>query len=265
MNTKSMYCNNCGNKGHAFKTCKDPVTSCGILLLRGAAEPLRLPCDPLTTSILMVKRKDSMAYMEFIRGKYDPSDSEYIQKLMKHMTKQEQDQIRTEDFDTLWMKLWGVGRDTKSTEYYTAKENYESINRKDLLDKSPSSFTDPEWGFPKGRRSKGESDLECAVREFWEETNIQSDAYTILPKVFFTEIFTGTNNVQYKHVYFLALLTNSKLLPDEKSLTSMQRREVSQVGWKTLQQSKQITRPHYTERKKILSNLERIIQEYESV
>lgn len=213
----------------------------------------------------MVKRKDSMAYMEFIRGKYDPADTDYICKLMKNMTKQEQQQIVTEDFDTIWTKLWGVGRDTKSSEYYTAKENYEQIDRRRLIESVPSSFTDPEWGFPKGRRSKGESDLECAVREFWEETNIKSDAYSVLPKLSLTEIFTGTNNIQYKHVYFIALLNDASLLPNEKLLTSMQRREVSEVGWKTLAESKQITRPHYAERKKILSSLERIIQEYETI
>ena len=265
MNAKSMYCNNCGHKGHVFKTCKDPVTSCGLLLLRGATTPLTLPSDPAVTSILMVKRKDSMAYMEFIRGKYDLVHIDYIQRLMKNMTKQEQKQIVTEEFDTLWTKLWGVGRDTRSTEYFTAKENYNTIDRKKLIEESPSTFTEPEWGFPKGRRSKGETDLECAIREFWEETNIPSDAYEILPMTTFTEVFTGTNDVKYKHVYYVALLKDPTLLPNEKSLTSMQRREVSEVGWKTIAEAKQITRPHYTERKKILVQLERTIQKYESV
>jgi 8-oxo-dGTP pyrophosphatase MutT (NUDIX family) len=212
-----------------------------------------------------VKRKDSMAYMEFIRGKYSPSNTDYIQRLMKNMTKQEQTHVVTEDFDTLWTKLWGPGRDTRSAEYFTAKENYEHVDRRTLIQSSPSTFTEPEWGFPKGRRSKGETDLECAVREFWEETNIPADAYEILPMTTFTEIFTGTNDVKYKHVYYVALLKDPGLLPNEKSLTSMQRREVSEVGWKTLAEAKQITRPHYSERKKILIQLERTIQKFESV
>ena len=265
MNAKTMYCNNCGGRGHIFKTCKDPITSCGILLLRGVFEPMTLPIDPKQVSVLMVRRKDSMAYMEFIRGKYSPSDTNYIQRLMKHMTKQEQEQIRKEDFDTLWTKLWGVGRDTHSTEYFLAKDHYEMIQRIQLLNEAPSVFTDPEWGFPKGRRSKGESDLECAIREFWEETNIASEAYVVLPSLSFTEIFTGTNDIKYKHIYFVALLKDSSLLPNEKALTSVQRREVSEVGWKTLKDAKEITRPHYIERKKILTDLERRIQEYESI
>jgi 8-oxo-dGTP pyrophosphatase MutT (NUDIX family) len=213
----------------------------------------------------MVKRKDSMAYMEFIRGKYEPSDTDYIQRLMKNMTKQEQDRIVNQEFDTLWTMLWGAGRDTRSTEYFTAKEHYEEIDRKQLVAQVPSAFTEPEWGFPKGRRSKGETDLECAVREFWEETNIKTEAYTVIPTLSFVEIFTGTNDVKYKHVYFVALLKDPSVLPNEKNLTSTQRREVSEVGWKLLSEAKDITRPHYTERKRILTQLERIIQEYESV
>jgi len=257
MNAKTMYCNNCGNKGHIFKTCKDPVTSCGILLIRGINDP--------PVSILMVKRKDSMAYMEFIRGKYDPSNSEYIQRLMANMTTHEQNQIVTETFDSLWTKLWGAGRDTQSTEYYLAKEYFNVIDRKSLIERSPTMFTEPEWGFPKGRRSKGETDLECAVREFWEETNIPADAYRVVPNVLFTEIFTGTNGVNYKHIYFVAFLKNKYLLPNEKLLTPLQKREVSEVGWKTFPDAIQITRPHYTERIRILRQLGRTIREYESM
>lgn len=219
----------------------------------------------MSTSILMVKRKDSMAYMEFIRGKYNPSDTHYIQRLMKHMTKQEQDHIRKEDFDTLWTKLWGAGRDTHSTEYFLAKDHYEIINRTQLLNEVPSVFTEPEWGFPKGRRSKGETDLECGIREFWEETNINSEAYVVVPALSFTEIFTGTNDIKYKHIYFVALLREPSLLPNEKALTTVQRREVSEVGWKSITEAKEITRPHYTERKRMLCDLERRIQEYQSI
>jgi 8-oxo-dGTP pyrophosphatase MutT (NUDIX family) len=29
---------------------------------------------------------------------------------------------------------------------------------------------EPEWGFPKGRRNYNEKDIDCALREFSEET-----------------------------------------------------------------------------------------------
>ena len=265
MNTKSMYCNNCGCRGHVFKTCKDPITSCGLLLLREIYEPMKLPASPAIVSVLMVKRKDSMAYMEFIRGKYSLESLDLVSRLILNMTMVEQEKITTQSFDTLWTDMWGSGRDTHSIEYEIAKKQYDALDKDDLVRKNPSVYADPEWGFPKGRRMKGETDVNCAAREFWEETNIPSEAYTILENTAYTEIFTGTNDVEYKHVYFIALLKNSRLINTAQKLTPMQKREVSEVAWKTLKQSKEITRPHYSERKKIVEQIEREIQSYQSV
>lgn len=265
MNSKVMYCNNCGGKGHVFKTCKDPITSCGILLLRGMYEPMVMPIDPKTVSVLMVRRKDSMAYMEFIRGKYDITNREFVTRLISNMTTQEQSTISTEDFDTLWTKLWGSGRDTRSVEYEISKKQYDLLNRAEIVKQVPSKYTEPEWGFPKGRRMKGETDIDCAVREFWEETNIPKEAYEVIPDLSFTEIFTGTNEVCYKHIYYVAILKDSSLINLKQKFTNAQRREISAVDWKTLRESKAITRPHYTERKKLIEELERRIQIYQTL
>jgi 8-oxo-dGTP pyrophosphatase MutT (NUDIX family) len=39
-----------------------------------------------------------------------------------------------------------------------------------------NNFLEPEWSFPKGRRKIKENDLDCAVREFCEETQLTKDA-----------------------------------------------------------------------------------------
>jgi hypothetical protein len=69
-----MYCNNCGEKGHVFRQCKQPIISCGIILINSS----EIPVDPDTIKVLMVRRKHSMAFTEFIRGKYDSEDKEFI-------------------------------------------------------------------------------------------------------------------------------------------------------------------------------------------
>lgn len=254
-----MYCNNCGDKGHVFRSCPSPIISCGILLLRGIYEPLKLPVDPKTVSVLMVKRKDSMSYMEFIRGKYDLGDNEYIEKQISNMTVEEQRLICTEKFEKLWTKLWGNSRDLNSAEYETALQKFESVDKQQIIKHVPSKFMDPEWGFPKGRRMRGESDLQCAIREYFEETNIPEEAYEVKENLVFTEVFVGTNNVNYKHIYFVALLKNSSLINLSQKLTAAQRREISCVAWKTLKECKTITRPHYAERKQMLTELEKTI------
>ena len=213
----------------------------------------------------MVKRKDSMAYMEFIRGKYDFADPEYLERLVGNMTVPEQKLIVEEEFDTLWTKLWGQGRDTHSTEYEISKSKYYQLDRKAIVTKCPSVYTDPEWGFPKGRRARGESDVKCAEREFWEETNIPAEAYTINESMTFTETFKGTNNVLYRHIYFVALLKDSKTINLKQKLTFMQSKEVSEVDWKTLNECRAIIRPHYVERIALLGKVERLIATHQSL
>ena len=125
MSNKLMYCNNCGGRGHVFKTCKDPIISCGILLLKEFGDPIKLPTNPNNVSVLMVKRKDSMAYMEFIRGKYDAGDTDFVKRLISNMTVHEQARICSEEFDTLWTTMCGQGRDTHSTEYENSKKQFQ--------------------------------------------------------------------------------------------------------------------------------------------
>ena len=54
-----MYCNNCGKQGHISRNCKLPITSYGVLLLLNEEIP----------KIVMVQRKDSLCYIEILRGK----------------------------------------------------------------------------------------------------------------------------------------------------------------------------------------------------
>ena len=58
---KYMFCNNCGKQGHLYHRCKKPISSIGIITFRiidGKFE------------FLMICRKDSLGYVDFMRGKY---------------------------------------------------------------------------------------------------------------------------------------------------------------------------------------------------
>jgi hypothetical protein len=74
-----MYCNNCGEKGHVFRDCTHPIMSCGLILLDAS----KLPCQPESVKVLMVRRKHSMAFTEFVRGKYDLHDHDFIRRLIE--------------------------------------------------------------------------------------------------------------------------------------------------------------------------------------
>ena len=94
------YCNNCGNHGHIYRNCRHPILSYGIVLYHKEESSNKY-------RIIMVERKDSLAYIEFIRGRYkNPLNYDYIQLLITRMTIDEKDKLLKYDFDHLWNELW---------------------------------------------------------------------------------------------------------------------------------------------------------------
>lgn len=254
----SMYCNNCGGKGHLFRTCKDPVLSCGLLVL----DSPRLPVASSDVKILMIRRKDSMSFAEFMRGKYDPEDTDYVATLMRNMTLKEQVLIATEPFETLWRLLWGDDR--SSPDFQSSRERFNQLNRIALMRANLSVYMEPEWGFPKGRRMRGETDLDCALREFHEETNVSREAYCVIHNIRLEETFMGLNGIRYRHVYFVALLTNPGLVDLKQKFTPMQRREISGIAWKTFDEAEGLVRPHHVERMAMIEELRSVIETFET-
>jgi 8-oxo-dGTP pyrophosphatase MutT (NUDIX family) len=204
-----------------------------------------------------------MSYAEFMRGKYDPTDKEYLNRLFGNMTFKEQVAVMTETFDVLWRLLWGDDR--SSSDYATSKEKFELLNRTELMVHNLSPYQEPEWGFPKGRRIRGESDMDCAVREFMEETNVPREAYTLLKNIVLEETFTGLNNIRYRHVYFVALVKNPDLINLTQKFTAMQRREISGIAWKTIGECEDLIRPHHIERPGMVRQLKSVLETFETI
>jgi 8-oxo-dGTP pyrophosphatase MutT (NUDIX family) len=252
-----MYCNNCGGKGHLFRTCKDPVLSCGLLLI----DHPTLPLPSANHHVLMIRRKDSMSFAEFLRGRYDPTDTAYVSTLVKNMTLKEQALVVSEPFETLWKLLWGDDRN--SPDFVSSRDRFNQLDRLSLMRENLSEYTEPEWGFPKGRRMRGETDLACAVREFHEETNIPRDAYLVLKNMVLEETFTGLNNVRYRHLYFVALLRKPELVNLTQKFTPMQRREISGIAWKSFPDAEALVRPHHIQRRDMLDQLKSILETFE--
>ena len=177
---KQIFCNNCGKIGHLFHQCKLPITSIGVICFRIVNNNIEL---------LLIRRKDSLSFLDFMRGKYNLENYNYIKKLFNRMTKNEQHLILNNDFDYLWKNLWGnsINNIYKSEEklskikFYKLKNGYfvdnTNINMKDLIQECNSLYEFPEWGFPKGRRNYQEKDLNCGIREFDEETGYKKKIY----------------------------------------------------------------------------------------
>jgi 8-oxo-dGTP pyrophosphatase MutT (NUDIX family) len=222
----------------------------------------------------MIRRKNSFGYIDFMRGKYAPNDLEHLQIMFNEMSIEEKELILTNNFDTLWKLMWGIQDNSHQSQF--KKEELASLNKFELLKQglpiglngdiitlesiivnSTSTWCETEWEFPKGRRNYQEKDLDCALREFEEETGISKKCITIIENVLpFEEMFLGSNHKSYKHKYFLGYLN------DEVSLHNYQQSEVSKIEWKTLENCLETIRPYNLEKKQLIININKVLQEY---
>lgn len=261
MSRHTYFCNNCGKTGHTYGQCSKPITSTGIVLFNKINNEKKY---------LLICRKDSLGFVEFLRGKYPLYNKDYIQNIINEMTVDEKNKLLEKDFSTLWRDLWGdfYGVQYRSEEK-TAKDKFNQLkdgilmfddtffSLKTLIDSSTTQWEEPEWGFPKGRRNYQESDVQCALREFSEETGVSKGQIKIIKNILpFDEIFTGSNFKSYKHRYFLAYIRNSNVR------TKIQRSEVSSVQWLTLDECLQKVRPYNLERIQMIKNIEKVLNKY---
>ena len=120
------------------------------------------------------------------------------------------------------------------------------------------AWIEPEWGFPKGRRNFQEKDLNCALREFEEETGyLKSNVKLVQNIIPYEEIFTGSNMKSYKHKYFLGFID-----PSIKTTNTFQETEVSEVKWLNYTECIEKIRPYNLEKINILNKVNKVLQEY---
>ena len=352
--TRNKYydvCNNCGKQGHTFKQCKNPITSFGVIIFR---------IHQNQRQYLMIRRKDTLGYIDFMRGKYSMSNQNYILNMFKQMTVQEKHKLMTYTFEELWKDLWdgedlpittvretldtnndsecnqdprsillqesssGSSLDPKNTgrspvvfwddagdptlsgrtasnyrqEESNSREKFNYLSSKIMGGNAPNphhmyilpsgqtilqyllmvsnipdiwkceadpipheggGWSEPEWGFPKGRRNFHEKDYECALREMTEETGYPShlvkNIKNILP---FDEIFMGSNYKSYKHRYYLMYMNYD----DSLMMDNFEKSEVSRMEWKSYEECMATIRPYNLEKKRLITQIEHTLSRY---
>lgn len=267
-------CSNCEKFGHFSYQCNYPTVSYGMIVYRRNNETQK-------REYLMICRKDSYGYVDFIRGKYALSDLAHVRHIIREMSQNEHEKIKeAECFSKLWYDFWNVSitKNSHKHEERMARQKYDLLKKgiaygsneknvyislDDMIDES-SSFEDPEWEFPKGRKELKESELECALREFEEETGISKLSVRLIENLLgFDENYIGTNYLAYKHRYFLAEYSNDQEEYDNEELfMNFQKNEVSKMKWKSLDQCLSDMRPYHLEKMRILKNIDTIIENY---
>lgn len=254
-------CHNCGINGHAFKNCKSPIVSYGVVQFRIIDKKRQY---------LMIRRKDTLGYIDFLRGKYKLYDRKYILNMMKQMTNDEKRKIMENDFSTLWKNLWKKTDNLlQKSEEDVSREKYNELKTTicadnksilhHLIDESNQfeCWDEPEWGFPKGRRNYLEKDYDCALREACEETGYKVNEMIGTPNILpFEEVFTGSNYKVYKHKYYLMYME----CKDNTIPRTFDSTEIGQLEWKSYEECISSIRPYNVEKKKVIQRIENFLQ-----
>ena len=262
-----FFCNNCGKYGnHTYSNCKVPTTSIGLIMAR--------PTTNGSYEFLMIRRKDTLGFVDFVRGKYAFSDLNHLRNIIDEMTLDEKERLLSCDFKQLWTEMWGgytnsqfTGEEVQSRDKFNKLKNGGlssfrcngcAVTLRELVENSPTRWKRAEWGFPKGRRNNQERDIDCAIRENGEETGYSVPKSDILSNIVpFEEVFIGSNLKSYKHKYFIAVVHN-----DLRPTSEYERSEVSKLKWMSYETCIKKIRPYNIEKLKMFSRIHSILMTY---
>lgn len=282
---KNFYCHNCNKQGHIYRTCDEPKISNGIIAfnIKNFKESLvpileKFIIKHINNNVftqydynndikfLMVQRKHSLGFIEFIRGKYNTNNINTVSYLIEQMIPSEKNSIINNDFDFLWDNVWNNNENLHHStnkqniykkEYILSKEKFYNLklNHKHIF-KTKSKFNFNEWGFPKGRRELYEHDLICAIREFEEETSFSENNYIILDNCdYIRENLKGTNGVNYAHNYFFAIMENDYNNNDNNKHNN----EIGNMQFMNIYECLNTIRPYHHNKLKIITKVYNII------
>ena len=224
----------------ASRRSRKIVSSYGLICHR-----LRIDFDSreVYPEFLAIQRKDTISFVEFIRGKYAPDDLDYVRKLISTMTLEEQMAISSETFPHLWASFWGLWRRSPNcnceSSFKTAMATYDNLvlacgdtGLRGLVAQVGTVAPEQEWSFPKGRKMQTETDLSCALREFEEETGFRQNCVHVFDMPSYEEVFDGGNGILYRHVYFLCRLVDMRNPPPcTPPAGSVRSRETRNMQW----------------------------------
>lgn len=195
--------------------------------------------------ILMIKKSVTYHFCEFAAGHYKKQNTLHLQQLFNNMTYHEKMTILSLKYQNIWYQIYREDPDKiflqcKSiwaSSYFKKKKKFESSFLLDTGEKlreliANSTNTETPWEFPKGRRdeSKDESEIAAAIREFYEETGISSDKFSILWHLTpYIETYTDFG-ITYQNIYYFASAIGT-WEPMFKFCDKQQMSEIAAVKW----------------------------------
>jgi len=177
-----------------FKKGGSPIISYGCIVRYFDNEPY----------YLLIKKHQSSSFVDFIKGNYRESQLYFI---LQDLTEDERLKIKNSTFDELWKSVCNDEIQENARE----KFNNCILHLDKLLQYTPL-MKKSLWSFPKGRALHNlsnnilitESSLECALREFTEETNgLTLKEEQLIFNSPLLEKVLGTDSKNYHNYYFV--------------------------------------------------------------
>lgn len=214
--------------------------SFGIILCK------HVPTEPL--NVLVVKKRYTYSYAEFIHGHYSIKDLRKVYGLFEHMTPEELLDIWSLNFPQMWFRIWLSYDQTthynkKYKKFYNAFMKHDNGKKLRKTVESTKNYSGLYYEFPKGKQIivedpiqkviTTEDPLVCAIREFEEETKINKKYYKIING--FNRRFSYIHmGVKYVNTYFLALAKPNLLTKNIYEFChDITNSEVTEVKWVT--------------------------------
>ncbi len=174
---------------------KPPITSYGIIIYtlvlnEGSSFP--------DMYFLLGRRRDTIAYSEFLKNNLKEEDIPRYIKLMSIPERQ-----RILKYQTKFSELWV---DHQAVYKFMMKFDSSFYSRVEKYQEQLSSMEGPAenpWGFPKGRKHKEENEKDCALRETEEETGIKSKYIELHDIGPYSEKYIGYDGQFYESVYYI--------------------------------------------------------------
>jgi 8-oxo-dGTP pyrophosphatase MutT (NUDIX family) len=229
---------------HNFNSaqCKLPITSNGIIHVNRQGK------------YLMICRKNTLGYVDIVRGRYSVYNQAYLKNLVDELTVHEKETLLQKPAADICSEDYA--RDKLDLIKKGVIVNNEFVCLRKLVVESPTQWDFPEWGFPKGRRNSYESDLNCALREYEEETGFAKHDLKLIQNLLpYEEVFIGSNLKSYKHKYYVGF-------GDTPAKKHFQESEVSDMRWFTYAEALDVIRPYNNERKHVLVCVDKMLREF---
>lgn len=191
--------------------------------------------------ILLVRKRYTYAYNKFVNGRYRVDSNKELITLFNQMTLEEKLDLMSMNFAQIWYRVW-LTNSSKMSAYYAAEGKFKNNfatdggSRLRRLLAAANLHGQLIWEIPKGRKkTRNESDIECALREFKEETRVDKCQFKMYP--INTTYSYISDRTKYTNIYYFALAKGN--ITTSINISSRdQVGEVAEIKWMSLEDMK---------------------------